>query len=69
MKEIVQELLSKAAVRLTQHEINLILSKPSSANPLWLTVACQKLRRLKESEEIAEWIRCLPDDLLEYVFS
>lgn len=42
-----------------------IMRKESSSNPLWLTVVCEELRALENSEDIDKRIETLPEGLLK----
>lgn len=42
-----------------------IMRKESSCNPLWLTVVCEELRALENSEDIDKRIETLPEGLLK----
>ena len=44
-----------------------LLEKQGSANPLWLTLACEELRVFGKFETLLEKINSLPDDLIKYV--
>lgn len=42
-----------------------IMRKESSCNPLWLTVVCEELRALENSDDIDKRIESLPEGLLK----
>lgn len=42
-----------------------IMRKESSSNPLWLTVVCEELRALENSDDIDKKIESLPEGLLK----
>lgn len=42
-----------------------IMRKESSSNPLWLTVVCEELRALENSDDIDKRIESLPEGLLK----
>ena len=67
-KEIVNELLGKYNKKLDKDQMNALLSKESSENPLWLAIACEELRVFGRFREISDKINQLADGLLELAF-
>ncbi|XP_035690264.1 telomerase protein component 1-like [Branchiostoma floridae] len=63
-QEIVRAMLDKYNKRLDQHQMNSLLSKESSDNPLWLSVACEELRVYGVFEKVSDKINSLADGLL-----
>ncbi|KAI8507535.1 Telomerase protein component 1 [Branchiostoma belcheri] len=61
-EEIVRAMLDKYNKRLDQHQMNSLLSKDSSDNPLWLSVACEELRVYGVFEKVSDKINSLADD-------
>ena len=54
--------------KLNRNQLNKLVTKKMSENPLWLSVACEELRLLSDQKKILDRIETLPDGLLEYVF-
>ncbi|GFO48089.1 telomerase protein component 1 [Plakobranchus ocellatus] len=50
--------------KLTSTQLQSLLDKPSSENPLWLTLACQEVRLAGTPHKVSEKIESLPDSLL-----
>ncbi|CAH1244024.1 TEP1 [Branchiostoma lanceolatum] len=63
-QEIVRTMLSKYNKRLDHGQMNSLLSKDSSANPLWLSIACEELRVYGVFEKVSKKIEGLADGLL-----
>ena len=63
-REIVTELFSKYNKILVDENMEQLLAKKSSENPLWLSVACEELRVFGQYQKIEEKIESLQDDLL-----
>ncbi|XP_019645560.1 PREDICTED: TPR repeat-containing protein DDB_G0287407-like isoform X1 [Branchiostoma belcheri] len=63
-QEIVRTMLSKYNKRLDHSQMNSLLSKDSSANPLWLSIACEELRVYGVFEKVSKKIEGLADGLL-----
>eukprot|EP00058_Branchiostoma_floridae_P025527 XP_002611017.1 hypothetical protein BRAFLDRAFT_97506 [Branchiostoma floridae] len=63
-QEIVRTMLSKYNKRLDPSQMNSLLSKESSANPLWLSIACEELRVYGVFEKVSKMIEGLADGLL-----
>ncbi|CAD5123503.1 DgyrCDS11845 [Dimorphilus gyrociliatus] len=63
--EIVTTLLGKYNKRLDEDQMEVLLSKKSSHNPLWLSIACEELRVFGKFREISNKIDILEDGLLE----
>ena len=57
-------MLRRYGKELREEQMDQLLSKSSSENPLWLSVACEELRRLDENSQIDEKIVELPEGLL-----
>ena len=53
--------------RLDRHQLNKLVAKRMSENPLWLSVACEELKLVSDHKKLLERIETLPDGLLEYV--
>ena len=53
--------------KLGRHQLNQLVAKRMSENPLWLSVACEELKLVSEHKKLSERIDTLPDGLLEYV--
>lgn len=47
-----------------QDQMQLLLSKKASANPMWLSLATEELRIYGKFKSLTAKIRDLPDDLL-----
>ena len=47
-KAIITETFARYNKRLDDSQMRLLLSKDGSANPLWLSLACEELRKLRE---------------------
>ncbi|XP_064629063.1 TPR repeat-containing protein DDB_G0287407-like isoform X2 [Lineus longissimus] len=64
-KEIVTEYLGMYNKRLDLDQMIGFLGKESSANPLWLSIACEELRMHGDYKGILDKINSFPDDLLD----
>ncbi|CAD5125807.1 DgyrCDS14011 [Dimorphilus gyrociliatus] len=64
-KEIVSTMLGKYNKRLDDEQMNYLLRKSSSHNPLWLSIACEELRVFGSFREISNKINTLANGLLE----
>lgn len=53
--------------RLDEEQLQTLISKAGSSNPLWLTLACEELRVYGTFENLAEKIESLPNDLIRLV--
>ena len=62
---IVQETLGNYQKRLDAEQMASLLSKESSQNPLWLSVACEELRVYGIFEKLSDKINSLADGLLK----
>ena len=51
--------------RLDDEQLEKLISKGGSSNPLWLTLACEELRVFGKFETLYEKIDTLPDDLIK----
>ena len=65
LQEIVDQVLTKFNKRLDNKQMDLLLSKEASANPLWLSIACEELRVFGLFSKVTEMIKGLADGLLE----
>ena len=65
LQEIVTEYLGRFNKKLDEDQMISLLSKDSSENPLWLSVACEELRVFGEFRRINDKINTLADGLLE----
>ncbi|XP_061167339.1 TPR repeat-containing protein DDB_G0287407-like [Saccostrea echinata] len=63
-KIIVKELLGKYGKTVSESQLEKIMTKDSSCNPLWLTVFCEELRPLENVNEIDNKIDSTPEGLL-----
>ncbi|XP_028414822.1 telomerase protein component 1-like isoform X3 [Dendronephthya gigantea] len=63
-KAIVVNNLSRYNKRLDDEQMKLLLSKKGSANPLWLSLACEELRVYGVFRMVNDKIQSLSDDLL-----
>lgn len=66
-QEIVNNFLSVYNKRLDEEQLDKLLAKEGSSNPLWLSVACEELRVFGRFEELIEKIESLPNELIRYV--
>ena len=62
---IVRETLIKYSKRLDKEQMVSLLSKESSQNPLWLSIACEELRLYGTFEKLNDKINKLADGLLK----
>ena len=62
-----KDILSQYNKRLDDQQMKMLLEKQGSANPLWLTLACEELRVFGIFETLLDKINSLPDDLIKYV--
>ena len=65
IQQIVKEMLGKYNKKLDQNQMMSLLSKKSSENPLWLSVACEELRVFGLFDKVTDKINSLHDGLLE----
>ncbi|KAK6179484.1 hypothetical protein SNE40_011834 [Patella caerulea] len=63
-KEIIKDILKRYNKSLTERQLNRLLRKESSENPLWLTVACEEIRLVEKKDTVDDKIESLPDGLL-----
>ena len=63
-QEIVCNILKIYNKRLDDNQLDTLVSKQGSSNPLWLTLACEELRVFGQFEELIDKIESLPDDLI-----
>ena len=68
LQEIVNELLGRYNKQLDPDQMSSLLAKQSSANPLWLSIACEELRVFGQFRELSDKINHLADGLLELDF-
>lgn len=62
---IITETLGKYQKRLDKQQMASLLSKESSQNPLWLSIACEELRVFGSFESLSDKINGLADGLLQ----
>ncbi len=65
LQEIINEFLGKFNKKLDLDQMIGLLSKKSSENPLWLSIACEELRVYGEFRKMNDKINTLADGLLE----
>ena len=65
LQQIVTEMLGKFNKKLDEAQMASLLSKESSQNPLWLSVACEELRVFGLFAKVTDKINSLADGLLE----
>ena len=58
-------MLGRYNKRLDVDQMNSLLSKESSQNPLWLSIACEELRIFGQFRLISDKINQIADGLLE----
>ncbi|CAG5132430.1 unnamed protein product [Candidula unifasciata] len=63
---IIEEILHKNgnSKQLSSQQMKRLMNKPSSENPLWLTLACQELKLVEGEQKVTLKIDKLPDSLL-----
>ena len=61
---IVENILRQYNKRLDERQMSMLLEKEGSANPLWLTLACEELRVYGVFNKMDEKIASLSDDLI-----
>ena len=64
-QEIVTNILKLYNKRLDNEQLQKLVDKDGSSNPLWLTLACEELRVYGNFERLSEKIESLPDDLIK----
>ena len=64
-QDIIGEYLGKFNKKLDMDQMISLLSKQSSENPLWLSVACEELRVYGNFRAMTDKINTLADGLLE----
>ncbi|RDD44588.1 Telomerase protein component 1 [Trichoplax sp. H2] len=64
-REIVDQVLTKFNKRLDNIQMDSLLAKEASANPLWLSIACEELRVFGLFSKVTDMIKGLADGLLE----
>ena len=60
-----EELLGRYNKRLDPDQLECLLAKSSSSNPLWLSIACEELRVFGSFRQISDKVNQLADGLLE----
>jgi len=65
VQQIVDELLGRYNKKLDAEQMSSLLTKQSSENPLWLSIACEELRVFGQFRELSDKINHLADGLLE----
>lgn len=65
LQAIVKETLGNYNKRLDEEQMANLLSKESSQNPLWLSVACEELRVFGVFSKVTDKINKLADGLLK----
>ena len=65
LQELVCEALQKYRCHLRERDMDKLLCKRSSENPLWLTIACEELRLVQDPALLLEKIDSLAEGLLE----
>ncbi|XP_064604560.1 TPR repeat-containing protein DDB_G0287407-like isoform X2 [Liolophura sinensis] len=63
-KGIIEEMLGRYRRSLSESQVEKLLAKESSENPLWLSVACEEIRLIDDSSVIDSTIDNLADGLL-----
>lgn len=61
---IVENILRLYNKRLDDRQMSMLLEKEGSANPLWLTLACEELRVYGVFNKMDDKIASLSDDLI-----
>ena len=64
---IVKKILGNYNKMLDPEQMDSLMAKSSSENPLWLSIACEELRVFGMFREILDKINHMADGLLEYV--
>ncbi|ELU16709.1 hypothetical protein CAPTEDRAFT_199172 [Capitella teleta] len=64
-REIVDSLLGRYNKRLDNSQMNSLMNKEWSTNPLWLAIACEELRVFGQFRQVSDKINKLEDGLLE----
>ncbi len=65
LQAIVEQSLGRFNKRLDFGQMDCLLDKGSSDNPLWLSIACEELRVFGQFRKISDKINQLADGLLE----
>ena len=65
LQAIVEAMLGKYNKRLDEEQMDSLLGKNSSSNPLWLFIACEELRVFGQFRKLSDKINTLADGLLE----
>ncbi|XP_072023567.1 telomerase protein component 1-like [Amphiura filiformis] len=66
-REIVSEMLRQYNKQLDNQQMNNLLGKQASQNPLWLSIACEELRVYGVYEKVTDKINRLADGLIELI--
>ena len=64
-QEIVTEMLRQYNKQLDNQQMNNLMAKQASQNPLWLSIACEELRVYGVYEKVTDKINMLADGLIE----
>ena len=65
MQKIVTDMLQIYRKTISESQMEKIMRKESSCNPLWLTIVCEELQSVENVEDIDQKIECLPEGLLK----
>lgn len=65
MQKIVTDMLQRYCKTISESQMEKIMRKESSCNPLWLTIVCEELQSVENVEDIDQKIECLPEGLLK----
>ena len=65
MQRIVDDMLGRYNKQLDVDQMESLLSKASSDNPLWLSIACEELRVFGQFRQLSDKINQMADGLLE----
>lgn len=65
MQKIVTDMLQRYRKTISESQMEKIMRKESSCNPLWLTIVCEELQSVENVEDIDQKIECLPEGLLK----
>ena len=62
-QKIVNEFFSNYSKKVDDSDMEILVKKEMSCNPLWLIVACEELRIFGDFRQLAQKFRCLADTL------
>lgn len=65
MQKIVTDMLQRYCKTISESQMEKIMRKESSCNPLWLTIVCEELQSVENVEDIDQKIEHLPEGLLK----